>query len=127
MLKVIVDRPTWYRGSKTGSKLLRSDGYQCCLGFACEAAGVDKSEILGVNIIGSLPFIRLREDGSVQSAGLNPVILAMATIDVNDNDPVMVGNPLYSINDDPDIDDDERERRLIVEGAKFGIEFSFSN
>lgn len=42
--RFVVDRRTWLRGEGVDqSYLLRIDGKKCCIGFACEAAGVPLS------------------------------------------------------------------------------------
>jgi hypothetical protein len=53
-IKVTIDRARWRTGKKsvnaTGkgdTELLNSEGYMCCLGFCCQAAGVSAKLILG--------------------------------------------------------------------------------
>ena len=128
MLNVVVDRQTWYRGNDSGSRLLRLDRQMCCLGFACVAAGLDDGEILGVNVIGSLPCVRQDVDGSVVAGGLVPEIFGLAVLDsVDAAESGKEGHKLYAINDSRDVDGTERESLLIEEGAKHGIAFSFIN
>lgn len=49
-IEVVIDRAKWRTGGvgpkKTGkgkTQLLNTSGYKCCLGFLCEAVGVEKS------------------------------------------------------------------------------------
>lgn len=42
-----VSRSTWYRGEgSTYSRLLRSDGKMCCVGFLCKAMGMTDKDIM---------------------------------------------------------------------------------
>ena len=52
MRALIIDRETWCRGSMGpcgdgDSRLLRSDGLKCCLGFECLSRGLPEELILG--------------------------------------------------------------------------------
>lgn len=48
MLKVVVREKEWLNGDPAHSYLLRkTDGLMCCLGFACEAAGVPREQLVG--------------------------------------------------------------------------------
>jgi hypothetical protein len=51
-IKVTIDRARWRTGSigpnKTGeghTRLLNQEGFMCCLGFCCQAAGASKDDI----------------------------------------------------------------------------------
>ena len=118
MLKVEVDRYTWYRGHNKGSRLLREDGDKCCVGFACLADGFPAESIRDIAVITGVDGYATWMDGVaglVSSAAQDDLML--------DPDP----DDLYAINDNHLIDDAEREAQLIVFGAKVGIEFSFIN
>lgn len=52
--KVIIDRSKWRTGGNSdiatgegNTLLLNAEGYQCCLGFVCEAAGVPRKKMRG--------------------------------------------------------------------------------
>ena len=54
-MKFVVDRSKWRCGSNAGdrhgkgdTRLLNSEGYQCCLGFVCEQLGVPRGELLNI-------------------------------------------------------------------------------
>jgi hypothetical protein len=54
-IKVTIDRSKWRTGSgskyATGlgaTKLLNSDGFMCCLGFCCKAAGCSDKDIMNI-------------------------------------------------------------------------------
>jgi hypothetical protein len=54
-IKVTIDRAKWRTGrnstnatGKGKTMLLNPDGYMCCLGFCCKAAGVKSEDLLGV-------------------------------------------------------------------------------
>lgn len=112
-LKVVVDRTKWYRGKGgDNSRLRNSDGLMCCMGFAALASheGVKESDILGHPTIAvALRFGEFPEEVNCLPFWQNWV----------------EHRHLYSINDHPKLAPSERERRLIEEGLKVGIEFSF--
>jgi hypothetical protein len=46
-MKFVVDRRTWYRGNGSGeSKLLRTDGMRCCIGFVGKQCGIPDVELM---------------------------------------------------------------------------------
>lgn len=99
-MNVVVDRRTWLRGEGAwdSSLLRKSDNKMCCLGFACEQAGVPRERLMDV----SYPNNEDTFNG----------------VDVE---------PLATVNDDPDINDTEREATLIKDGAALDIHFTFIN
>ena len=129
MLKVIVNRATWYRGEPTGSQLLREDGRMCCVGFMCSFAGLKGRHIKGCATVGALPPAYVGERGRVQRDNLPPIVATLAELEhsVECWDNGTPGHTLYRINDSSRIGDETREARLITEGLRLGIEFSFFN
>ena len=116
MLKVTVDRRTWYRGKTEGSALLRPDGQKCCMGFACLAAGLSKidiSDVLTVDTIG--------RSYECQGAGLDFPTSLQPFLDSS------LSTHVYQDNDDDELSDDERESNLTKDGAQLGIAFTFKN
>jgi hypothetical protein len=68
-IKVTIDRSKWRTGgiydSATGrgaTKLLNNEGYMCCLGFCCKAAGCSDEDIM--NVISPAGVYRLNFGGS---------------------------------------------------------------
>jgi hypothetical protein len=64
-IKVVIDRAKWRTGrnseNATGSgytQLLNQEGYMCCLGFCCKAAGVESKDLLDVHTPERLSRVR---------------------------------------------------------------------
>lgn len=62
--KVIIDRSKWRTGGDSdiatgegNTLLLNKEGYQCCLGFICEAAGVPREKMQGWCLPGSVDMV----------------------------------------------------------------------
>jgi hypothetical protein len=58
-IKVVIDRSKWrtglYSKNRTGKspvRLLNQEGFMCCLGFICKAAGVSEDNLLNVDAPG---------------------------------------------------------------------------
>jgi hypothetical protein len=111
-----VRRDTWLRGGEDGS-LRAEDGKMCCLGFLCLAYGATRKAIEDLGMPadvagGSRKLPRwLRED----------------IYKISESAP-MVKNSVYviaEINDDKDIDDETRERKLAEEFAKHKLSVKF--
>ena len=120
MLKVEVDRRTWLRGDRDKAGLhVTPSGQQCCIGFACRAAGLTVEDIRGRAGVASLdnyPRARLFEQfPRWYQTGRTMLISSDAM------------TKLYRINDDSEINDKERERKLTQHGHAVGIAFSFVN
>ncbi len=106
-----VSRAKWLRGRGADSALL-SDGRMCCLGFAHVTAGVPERDIKGV----SMP------------ADADPKCHVRGLV-VDDEDYVRdsrLSKDAADINDDKDIDDDERELRLTALFREHGIAVEFA-
>lgn len=107
----LVERSTWGTG-RDGKKLLTMEGNMCCLGFVCHQAGVRKSKLKDMdfpeNLIGDLDAVSflLKE---VKGNLVNRKWVERAA----------------QINDDTDIEDDEREKKLISIFKKNGYTLTF--
>lgn len=115
-MKFIVDRKTWRRG-ESGSRLLSHDGKRCCIGFAASQLGTPDSEILEVSAVASK-----KPDG-------NPVcpLLCWKPNYVPSSMSLDWVYEAYQVNDDPKINDVDRERRLKELAESGGHEFEFIN
>ena len=107
-----VDRATWYRGKRTGSQLLRSDGLQCCIGFVCQQSGISASRIRNIKAITERISTNRLPDWmqvvGLSSSTKNPDLYAC-----------------YEINDDTELEDDVRENRLQEIFARHGDTITF--
>ena len=103
MLNVTVDRKTWARGRD--SRLREHDGKMCCLGFAMLAAGATKIEI---------------QNKKVPSHCLVSQEVKEKCYTLHNN-----VQEFLSLNDNPDITDNYRERKIREHGKYRGIKFSF--
>lgn len=112
MLRVVIDRRTWYRGKTAqNAYLLDGDtGEMCCMGFASLAAGLKPEQIRGkksVNVLGL---------GDEDVPGLEYFTTSTET-----------SSQVYATNDNPNLSDAEREDALIQLGKRCNIEFVFEN
>lgn len=94
-----IDRSLWLRGNPNNSKLRDSDGKMCCLGFDALACGVKDWQITDVG-----------NPGAVMGAPSEYIETRVRRAkDTFENDI----HRAIDINDDPMIDDNEREAKLI--------------
>ena len=126
MLVVNVDRKTWARGQGAGkSCLLGGDGLKCCIGFACEAAGVEAEAMLGYPVVASLVEpAPCGDPAPLERCQLPAALLPLVKMGVS-VDNTAAADELYRLNDDEEIDDEERERELTAGGQVVGIRFVF--
>lgn len=103
-MKFLVDRQRWLRGRGQGL-LLTKTGFRCCIGF--------------VGVQCSIPDARMRCHSCVSEIEL-PKWPGWLQISVN-------AAVAYSINDDPEITDDEREAKLKKLFIEHGDEIDFIN
>lgn len=107
-MKFIVDRAKWYRGQgELESKLCRTDGKMCCIGFVGEQSGISKVDLLNV--------------ASIQSCKISTHRRWPRWM-VNDIESV---HKAYLTNDDLEISDDIREAKLKEIFAAEGDEIEF--
>ena len=94
-IKVLIDRSKWRTGqfsnNKTGigyTNLVNHEGYMCCLGFICKAAGVSYNHLLGVSTPEDLSYdarkgTNLRELLSVHDTSKNS-LRTKSAMQIND-------------------------------------------
>ena len=122
MLDVVIDRTKWARGEPSS---LRDDRtkMQCCLGFACRAAGVTKKRITGQGVI----------DDIIDDKGLRENLPGLITKDgpgwmTNSiHDELVMANDSFGLDYKNITDDREREDLITKLGKEAGINFSFVN
>jgi hypothetical protein len=113
-LEVVVERSRWLRGNGMGC-LRNNFGMQCCLGFACEAAGETGSML---NL--PAPIDLLSDNYSAPEHLLrfldcfNGYYFNNATVDA-----------LVEANDVENVSDSVREKQIIALGREIGINFTF--
>lgn len=106
----VVKRSEWYRGQGSqNSELLRFDGKRCCIGFVGQQCRIDDADLRGQATV--------EEVYPSESYRLFPVWMKVP------HSPSL--NLAYRINDDVDIDDDEREKQLKALFALQGDTISF--
>ncbi len=105
MLNVEVKRSRWHRGDKAiyESALRMDNGHQCCLGFACRAAGFKVKEIVGMGLVSGLFNVPPSLMGLLENDG--------------------VEDDLVTVNDTPDSDitPAQREKKIKSLGKEVGI------
>lgn len=115
-MKFTVDRKTWIRGESswddakaTNESMLLNQklGKMCCLGFLAKACGSNDSDIRNIGIPEAAPCVVWP-----------PWVLFMGYNS-------LATEHLIKLNDDVDIGDDERERRIKEEFAAHGDEVEF--
>ncbi len=118
-MKFTVDRKTWGRGGGEGTGLLFDpvDEKMCCVGFVCVQSGASKEDI---NFQGTI---------SESVNHLNPPSWANDFL-IRDDGLIHESKWIesaYDINDNPDIQDDEREASLAALFKSNGHELEFVN
>lgn len=109
-----VKRSDWYRGrGASGSRLLRTDGMMCCMGFYAEACGIPPERLVGQSSLSQIKELRGLEDevvcgGKISRPGFDST-----------------RESLYVVNDSSTIPDDEREARLTHLLAERGVTVHF--
>ena len=111
---VVVKRSKWLRGDPDKSCLRdKQSGKKCCLGFLTLAAG----------------FIARQINGKLQPDDLTKCIKGL-TKPENSGDKILPINTktcknMMNINDDKNIDDETREKKISREGKRIGVNFKF--
>lgn len=92
-IEVVIDRAKWRTGGngpkKTGkgkTQLLNSSGYKCCLGFLCEAVGVEKS----IKKIGNPAYLKIKIPEITTpipalAGGIANTLLSRDAMEINDD------------------------------------------
>ena len=110
--KLIIDRKTWWMGKNYGnSRLLRDDGYKCCLGFYALQQGCKETEILNV-LSPAYVLVRLRHKFKA--------LLTDDGFGLTD----LCGELIY-LNDEPHVEN--REEKLTEKFKEMGVEVEFIN
>ncbi len=124
IVKVIVDRQNWYRGYDHGcSRLLITQleeavGKMCCLGFVCLAMGCTKEDIE------NMPSPHGLSRPAIEKISNLVIPNKHRSGGYENNEEV---NEMIDVNDDSDINDTEREGKLINIGKRIGLDMSFVN
>lgn len=106
MLKVIVNRKTWYRGQGgPGSRLLLEDGRRCCVGFLAKRLGASDETLLEECDLLALTPCKQTDSFS------------------NSYDDTL--NRAYNVNDNNKLTEEDREATLKDIGKKMGVQFIF--
>lgn len=114
MATYTIDRRTWYRGKgDIESKLLRPDGMRCCIGQIAQQCGVADASILHEPAV-------VRKDGEAIAGKWPAWFLGSGgqSYDLCE---------CYEDNDNRDLTEVERERRLTETFAKHGDTLVFVN
>ena len=123
-MKVVVDRRTWWRGHGASDSYLFSrdskagEVRMCCVGFLCRVLGYSDASMHAVDGISA---IEEPPPTPLPNAWLQPQLGTTRLIET----PAF--GSLYTLNDNPNIDEAEREAELIRQGAELGIDFEFVN
>lgn len=118
--KYIIDRSKWRCGGdgfsakgKGVTKLLNSDGYMCCLGQTSRQEGISDSDLLN------------RNNPSCVGKDVGP--FATYCSKFNDYESTLLARDAIRINDNTEILNEERERRLIELFSRHDLELEFIN
>lgn len=108
-IEVLIDRRKWYRGGNSQLRLL--NGKQCCLGFACRVLGAKAKDILNEGLPGCL---------DIEMPGLNrPLLGGFRDTEFSEKAAI--------VNDNPNITDNAREKKLKALARASGFIFKFIN
>lgn len=121
---LVIDRTKWYRGhGSSGSALVRSaDHLMCCLGFCALQRGFTKDELLEIGTPGEIVSVgRWQEDALWRVRGL------VDTYDEGGIYETDVCDRLVDVNDDEDLSEPTRERRITELFAEIGVAVTFVN
>jgi len=110
-MKLTIDRSRWLRGEGTDSSFLQrpTDQKQCCVGMYLASLGVEEEKLDGVL---SAQGVKDLPEGA---GWLLTSCLSSSAAD-----------ELYSVNDDEDIRESERESRVAVLFKVAGIDVEFT-
>lgn len=112
--KIVVDRERWLTPDVEEESYLCSpdSGRMCCLGFACEQAGVSESYMEGRKMPPDLFYDGFKVEQLVTVDGRNSSEFARLAADIND---------------DINISNEEREEQLKRLFSRYGYELVFIN
>lgn len=116
-MQFTVNKAKWYRGmGSEDSRLLREDGYRCCLGFVGAQVGVNEDDMLGV----CAPC----EIWDNKNAPVWPTWMYPGNANGAHSEEC---NKAMLLNDDDNIHDDERIAKLKELFARNGDELRFQD
>lgn len=120
-MKLVIDRSTWLRGEEDAGLLLReADGRRCCLGFLGVSCGIDDDAMASIGCP--------REVASTEWPAW--LVTSEETEDEYGDAELRrhdsaTADRLMAINDDGDLSEPEREKRLAAIFAKHDVEVEF--
>lgn len=123
-MELIIDRDKWARGEYVNSKgaastrLLDSDGKMCCLGFYALVCGFKENEIENEGEPGDVPSDKWPESCLFSEGGNDDGGLSWSQ--------TFWTREAIAINDNPVLDEDEREQELKEHFAKVDVELEFT-
>lgn len=107
MLKVTVNKKRWLRGDNENSMLLRKkDNKMCCIGFLARELGCKREKIMGIGQLAEVDHDTASKFTSEYDSYL---------IDA------------YETNDDPNLNDTDRIKKLREIGKNMGVRFVFKD
>lgn len=126
-MKFLVNRANWRCGGHGPDHhghgdiyLNNEEGFMCCLGFACQSAGLDPKLFINAGSPEHIPELpgaeKLINAGLLESWDVEPMVYT---------DTQFVLDAI-EINDAEDLSDQERETRLQALAKEFGHEFEFT-
>lgn len=133
LIPLTINRKRWARGGKNGdAALLNTEGNMCCLGFACKKLGFSVNEINGIgapcDLMDALQETKAQAERAAKKlAPLAKYRVVMADeygVDVRGEQKASTDNAM-SINDDTDITDSVRERKLVPVLKRLGFNVKF--
>jgi len=114
IMKLVIDRKTWYRGKGSkDSRLLNNEGQKCCLGFLATACGIEDEKIFNTSKCDFLDFEDVEK-------------FPRTICDKLGYDTALTMS-LYEINDSYYFDNIQREKLLTEQFVEAGIEVEFIN
>lgn len=117
MKTFIIDTMYWMRGKADGELLCKTKNYanMCCLGHICLQSGVPKEKLVSIGT----PEDILDEYETGETTGKINFLLSPKRLDN------FLSEDAISINDDPEISDEERIKKLKVLFKKHNIVLKF--
>lgn len=127
-IRVVVDRARWLRGDAVGSVLQNNAGHRCCLGFVCLALGLEEKQILSIPDPGrvGLTSSLTREQREALQRLLAPCSCTACESTEGSggrNNPTVA--EMILCNDSDNVDDPEREAKLIELAKELNIDLVF--
>lgn len=136
LFAVTIDRTTWGSGDKLIASLSTQSALynpitklQCCMGFACEAAGITKEQMSNVGYPHALLNGQAGNDPRVTVENFPPQLQKLVHLHHHEStvaaEVTSIAITLARMNDDPTLAPDVREAEIISLGIEAGIKFTF--